>query len=122
MRTSEARYAMLEALEGATGEAKRVYSRFAIPRFYVRAGAAAGVGMMGIWLLRRLLGGVRKAPVAAAVPAVGVGTAFSYLLVQVASALLLPWIRSRVQHSDWSGMLQRMSPTQIFFRWLGLEK
>ena len=121
MRTAEARYAMLEALEGASGEARRVYSRFTVPRTYLQAGTAACAGMVGMWLLRRLVGRVRRTPVASA-PAAGAGAAFSYLLVQVASALLLPWIRSRVQNSDWSGMLHRMSPTQILFRWLGLEK
>lgn len=121
MRSAEARYAMLEALEGASGEVRRMYSRFAVPRTYLRPVAAVGAGMVGTWLLRRLFGGARKAAVTAA-PAAGAGAAFSYLLVQVASALLLPWIRSRIRNSDWNGMLQRMSPTQILFRWLGLEK
>ncbi len=124
MRAAEARVAMLDALEGATGEARRVYSRIAVPRTYLRAGMAAGAGVAGVWLLRKVLSGVRCTPSAtpSGVGATGAGAALMYLLVQAASAILLPWIRSRVQHSDWSGMWHRMHPTQILFRWLGLEK
>ncbi len=96
-------------------------------RPYIRVGLTVGGGLVGLFLGKRvvhaLMGKRETVPLPASAPAgSGVGQVLWWLLVQVLSSLLLPWVRERLQAPVLSDSLKRMHPSRIFFRWLGLEK
>lgn len=124
MRTAESRVATTEAMEAAMEGARGVYERFSVPRGYIKTGAAVAVGLVGAWMVRRLLSmGHRKVmEVQGETAPARNGTALLYLLIQVASALVLPWVRGRLKEAEWGDLVKKMHPSHLFFRWLGLEK
>lgn len=124
MRSAESRVAVTEAMEEAMDGARGVYERFSLPRGYVKAGVVAAAGLVGTLVLRRLFstGSRRIAAAPGTIAPAHNGTALLYLAIQVASALLLPWVKSRLEGAEWGEMVKKWHPSHIFFRWLGLEK
>ena len=119
MRAAESRVAVVESIESTAGTVRSVYGRFSVPSSYVKMGLGVGAGLVGAWLMRRVFS---AGSAALNTPTHSTSGALVLLLVQVASALLLPWVRERVHGSDWGNVVKRMHPSHIFFRWLGLEK
>lgn len=110
---------VLYALDAAKGRVNHTWNCVKVPRRVARAGLVAGGGALVMWALRRLF---RRKPVV--LPAV-VGKSHTpsvYLLVQLISLVLLPWLRTRVFDLGWGDLVKRMHPARIFFRWIGLEK
>ena len=123
MRAAESRVAVVESIESTAGTVRSVYGRFSVPSSYVKMGLGVGAGLVGAWLMRRVFSaGSHRVSAALNTPTHSTSGALVLLLVQVASALLLPWVRERVHGSDWGNVVKRMHPSHIFFRWLGLEK
>ena len=123
MRTAESRVAVVESIESTAGTVRSVYGRLSVPSSYVRVGLGVGAGLVGAWLMKRVFSaGSRHVSEALNTQTRSTSGAFVLLLVQVASALLLPWVRERVHGSDLGYVVKRMHPSHIFFRWLGLEK
>lgn len=124
MRTAESRVATTRAMDSAMEGARGVYERFSMPRGYMKAGAAVAVGLFGVWMVRRMLtiGSHKVMEVQGGTMPARNGTALLYLLIQVASALVLPWVRGRLKEAEWGDLVKKMHPSHLFFRWLGLEK
>ncbi len=121
MRSSVARLKVINAAESAgqgvgrcvellplSGKVAR-YSLYAV-------GGMAAVGMLS--LLRR-----RSKPAAAAkVPESSPQGVSRYLMAQLVTLVLLPWLRQQMLQGELGMRLRRMHPARMFFRWLGLEK
>lgn len=124
MRSASERLAVLESLDSALGGVSHTWDRLREPRRYMSAGLLMGGGLLGSWLLSRMWRKRVAAPVQAQAlsRSAGGGSAALYLLVQVVSALALPWVKSRLEGTEWSGLIKRYQPSSILFRWLGLEK
>ncbi len=126
MRVAESRVAVVESMESTAGTVRSVYGRFSVPSSYVKVGLGVGAGLLGMWLMKRVFSaGSRRVATALSTPAAPARTtsgALILLLVQVASALILPWVRERLHGADLGHVLKRMQPSHILFRWLGLEK
>ena len=87
----------------------------------MKAGLATCGGLLGMLLLRRIVSRNKVVPVQA-VQAVRGGSSLMPLVVQALTLLLFPWLRSHMAVSEWGNTLKRYSPSNIFFRWLGLDK
>ncbi len=126
MRSAESRVLAVESVDATADTVRDVYERFSVPRSYVRAGLAMGAGVVGMWMLSRIFAAgnrrVNDVVNAGAGATRSAGGAALLLLVQVASAVLLPMVRDRLRGVELGGALKRMSPSHILFRWLGLEK
>lgn len=129
IRSAEARLGVVESLDSAMRGAGRTWELIRVPRRVARWGALAGGGVLGVALLKWLLGGGRSvvaaAPVASvAAPQGGALALVGRLLVQLAPVLLAPWLKTHVlgEGSSGSKLLARLHPGRLFFRWLGLEK
>ena len=125
-RAAESRVSVVESMEATAGTMLSVYGRFRVLSSYVKVGLGVGAGLVGMLLMKRMLSvGRRRVSTALQVPTVparSAGGALLLLAVQLASALLLPWVRERVHGTDFGQVFKRMQPSHIFFRWLGLEK
>lgn len=125
MRAAESRVGVLESIEAARQGVGHTWAGLLLPRKVIRYGSMVGGGLVGMWLLKRLL---RRKPAALPQPVYAAvsksrGGAVAYAAVQVMSMLLLPWLRSRIIGGvDWGDTLRRLQPSHLFFRWLGLEK
>ena len=121
MRSAQSRLEVLESLDAAREGVGHTWSRMMVPRKWGRISAVAGGGLLGVWLLRRLMHRrPAPAPVVAAAPAGG--SPMKYVLAQMFTLLVLPWLRSRSVGTDWGDTWKRYQPSSLFFRWLGLEK
>lgn len=121
MRSSVARLKVINAAESAGQGVRRCVSLLPVSgkvmrySLYAAAGAAA-VGVLG--LLRSRKPAPAPAPVVGAVPQ-GLSR---YLLAQIATSVLLPWLRQQALQGELGQKLRRWHPTRLFFRWVGLEK
>ena len=123
MLSAEARLSVLESLDSACAGVTHTWAGLVNPRQYAQWGMAVGGGLLGVWMLRRLVKrGKRAVVTASTVPAAGGSSPLVYLLVQLASVFLLPMLRARMANSVGEGFWQRLQPSHLFFRWLGLEK
>ena len=126
MRVAESRVAVVDSMESTADTVRSVYGRFRVPGSYMRMGLGVGAGLVSMWLVNRVFSAGRRRVASAlqtpALPARSAGGAFTLLLVQLASTLLLPWVRERVHGADLGHVFKRMQPSHIFFRWMGLEK
>ena len=121
IRSAESRLGVIESLASARSGAERTWARLGAPRTYMKAGLATCGGVLGMLLLRRIVSRNKVVPVQA-VQAVRGGSSLMPLVVQALTLLLFPWLRSHMAVSEWGNTLKRYSPSNIFFRWLGLEK
>ncbi len=126
MRSAESRVSVVENIDAAVDAARNVYGRFRTPRPCVKVALAVGAGLAGVWVLRRAFaaGGrrVNEAVNVGGGRTRSLGGAALWLLVQGASAMLLPVLRDHFRGIELGEALKRMHPSHIFFRWLGLEK
>lgn len=126
IRSAEARLGVVESLNSAVRGAGRTWELIRVPRRVARWGLAAGGGALGVVVLKWLLGGKRAVAVAApvAAPQGGALALLGRLLVQSLPVLLAPWIKAQLLKNDGKGggLLTRLHPGHLFFRWLGLEK
>lgn len=117
MRSAETRLMVLDSVDSTRQGVSRTWQSLSVPRKLLRYGLYAGTGVLGAWLTRRLLGGGRVPA-----PAPAARTPKLRIMAQALTLVALPWLRSRVRGVDWGAVAGRLSPTRIFFRWLGLEK
>ena len=125
MRSAESRLGIVESLDAAMRGAGRTWELIRVPRRVARWGLAAGGGALGVVVLKWLLGGKRAVAVAApgAAPQGGALALLGRLLVQSLPVLLAPWLKQQMlSGGSGRGLLSRMHPGHLFFRWLGLEK
>lgn len=122
MRSAQSRLGAVESLDLAMRGAGRTWELIRVPRNVARWGVAAGGGVVGLILVRRLFGGHRQ-PVPTPVQAPrGIGGSLVQLLLQVAPIVLAPWLKTQMNNGSLGQALERFHPGRIFFRWLGLEK
>lgn len=131
MRLALARVRMVESVESARTGVNRRIDMLPSPETMLKYAAMAGAG---VFLSRAFLRAAKgkAAPVAAAVPAARVPSPWSGLAVQVISVLLLPVLQKIMagEKPEWKmptmpqmpTMPAVPSPTELFFRWLGLQK
>ena len=122
IRSAESRLGVIESLSSACVGVERAYARLRTPGTYAKVGLAAGGGLLGMLLLRRLLsrGGSRAAVVTAAKATPG--SPLATVFVQALTVLVFPLLRERLLGGDWGESLRKIRPSRFFFRWLGLEK
>ena len=121
MQSSMARLNTLESLHSARVGVGNTWSSIFMPSRIMRTGAVVGGGLLGLWMLRRLLRG-KPAPVVQASAASTGRSSLMYLLVQLLMMIAFPMLRSRLSVTNWDGIFKRFQPSYLFFRWLGLEK
>ena len=121
MRSSVARLKMINAVDAAGKGVERCVSLVPFSSKVVRYALVAGAGALSVGVLK-LVWRSRKPqalPAPQVKPAQNVGR---YLLVQVLTMVLLPWLRQKAVQSGWEKQLRFWHPARIFFRWIGLEK
>lgn len=123
MRSAEARLGVIESLNSAMQGAGRTWQLVSVPSKAVRWGVVAGGGVLGVLLFRGLFG--RRKPAAAVLPVAAsssVGSSVWRLALQLLPVVLAPWLRSSAFSSGVGEALNRLQPSRLFFRWLGLER
>lgn len=125
-RSAETRAAVKQSLVSTVEAVRGVYVRLKEPRPYVKAGLALGGGVVGLMIGKRLVQAIIGHRALVGCPAMndcsGTGHALGWLLIQVVSSLLLPYMRERIRAQELGDSIRRLRPSRIFFRWLGLEK
>lgn len=121
MRVAQGRLGALDAAGKVHQRASDCVSSFSgLPRI-VRYGAVAGSGVIGFVAVRKLLR-LPRVLRAAAVPPSKESGLLRYLVAQLATLVLLPWLRQRMLIGPLSGAVRAWRPADAFFRWLGLGR
>lgn len=119
MRSSVARLKVVNAAESAGQGVGRCVALVPLSGKVLRYSlmAVAGVATVGVIRLLRH----KPAPLPAPKESGPQGVS-RYLLAQVVTLVLLPWLRQQALQGELGKKLLRFHPARIFFRWVGLEK
>lgn len=121
MQVARGRLGVLDAVDGARRNTGACVSALPSIPMVVRYGTMLGAGLLGGGVVFRLLRhtilsrvGVKGAP--------SNGGFLRYLLVQLVTLVLLPWLRQRVLQASSTHAMKKKSLATLFFRWIGLER
>lgn len=120
MRSAEARVGLMDAVDEACGGLRGCAAALSVPGKVLRFVLLAGAGAAGVALLRRAFRS-RPAVVSAPTPAVSGGGAGRYLLMQIMTLVLLPWVRQMLLQGRVGDAVRKLRPARSFFRWIGLD-
>ncbi len=121
MRSAEARVALMDSVDETCRGVRGCVATLPVPGRALRYGLLAGAGVTGVALLRRMFR-ARRATVPTPSHSLSGSGVLRYLLMQVVTLVLLPWVRQMALQGRVGNMVKRLRPAQAFFRWLGLEQ
>lgn len=133
MRVAQTRISSLESAATVRDSGGACVDALHVSRRALRYTACVGAGIAGARLLGALWRSRRKAaPVPVALPPPpqqkesdvpsATGGLLKYLIAQLATVVLLPWLRDTLVAGPISRKIDYWRPSRIFFRWVGLEK
>lgn len=127
-RVAQTRIGVLESAAKTQAGAGVCMDVLHISRKTLRYAAMAAVGYAGLRIAGRLIHRAPR-PAQAALPSPkSVAAAeqprglFKYLIAQLFTIVLLPWVKEWLSGSKVSRGLDYWRPSRIFFRWIGLER
>lgn len=121
MRVAKGRVGALDSVDRMQRSAGAcVTSLTSLPR-PVRYGAVAGAGVLGAGVVRKLLSMFRSAT-PPALPAVQGDGLFRYLVAQLSTLVLFPWLRQLLTGGAAEKAASRWNPADLLVRWLGSRK
>lgn len=124
-RVAQTRVGVLESAAQAQSGAGVCMDVLHISRKTLRYASLAALGYAGLKIAGRFLHRSPKAIPAAksaqTVPAPTQGL-FKYLVAQLFTVVLLPWIKDWISGARVTRGLEYWRPSRIFFRWIGLER
>lgn len=119
MRSSVARLKVVNAAESAGQGVGRCVSLIPLSGKVLRYSLMAAAGVSAVGIIRLL--NRKPAPLPAPKEPTPQGVS-RYLLAQVVTLVLLPWVRQQALQGQLGKKLLRFHPARMFFRWIGLEK
>jgi len=122
MRSAEARVSLMDSVDETCRGVRGCAATLPVPGRALRYGLLAGAGVAGAALLRRMFRTRRVVEVSAPPHSLPGSGAFRYLLMQVVTLVLLPWVRQMALQGRVGNVVKRLRPAQAFFRWLGLDQ
>ncbi len=119
MRSSVSRLKVINAAESAGQGVSRCVSMLPLSGKVARYSLYAVAGMAAVGVMSLL----RRSPKPMPTPQTNSPQGVSrYLMAQLMTLVLLPWLRQQMLQGEWGAKLRRMHPARMFFRWIGLEK
>lgn len=133
MRVAQTRLSSLESATTVRDSGGACVDALHVSRRALRYTACVGAGMAGVKMLGAFWRSRRKAaPVPVVLPPPSktpgndtpavAGGLLKYLIAQLATVVLLPWLRDTLLAGSLSRKVDYWRPSRIFFRWVGLEK